>query len=88
MNTLNRDPRPASASERAGGAADERALGLIGTFGADAQLHIRFTPRVDLSLGGGVTKSGLLLKDERIAGAAKFPAAWRWMAGAALGFVF
>lgn len=50
--------------------------------------HIRFTPRVDLSVGGGVTKSGLLLKDERIAGAAKFPAAWRWMAGAALGFVF
>lgn len=35
-----------------------------------------------------MTKSGLLLKDERIAGAAKFPAAWRWMAGAALGFVF
>lgn len=74
--------------ERDGGGADERAFGLVGTFGADAQLHIRFTPRVDLRLGGGVTKSGLLLKDEVIAGAAKFPAAWRWMAGGALGFVF
>lgn len=74
--------------ERSGGGEDERAFGLVGTFGADAQLHIRFTPRVDLSLFGGVTKSGFLLKDEVIAGAAKFPAAWRWMAGGALGFVF
>ncbi len=74
--------------ERQGGGAEERALGLIGTFGADAQLHLRFTPRVDLRLGGGVTKSGLLLKDEVIAGAARFPAAWRWVAGGALGFIF
>jgi hypothetical protein len=74
--------------EREGGGADKRAYGLIGTFGADLQLHIRFTPRVDLRLGGGVTKSGLVLKDDVIAGAAKFPAAWRWMAGGALGFIF
>ncbi|HEY0134081.1 MAG TPA: CHAT domain-containing protein, partial [Nannocystis sp.] len=74
--------------EREGGGADERAFGLIGTFGADAQLHIRFTPRVDLRLGGGVTRSGLFMKDAVIAGAAKFPAAWRWMAGGAIGFLF
>lgn len=74
--------------ERDGGDADQRGFGAIGTFGADAQLHIRFTPRVDLRLGGGVTKSGLLLKDALVAGEAKFPAAWRWMAGGAIGFIF
>ena len=48
----------------------------------------KFVDRLDLRLGGGVTRSGLYMKDEVLAGAAKFPAAWRWMAGGALGFVF
>ncbi|MEZ4384959.1 MAG: CHAT domain-containing protein [Nannocystaceae bacterium] len=74
--------------ERESGDNDERALGLSGTFGADAQLHLRLTQRVDLRVGGGVTKSGFLLKDDVIGGAAKFPSAWRWMAGGALGIVF
>jgi CHAT domain-containing protein len=74
--------------ERAGGGADERAIGLTGTFGADAHLHVRFTPRIDMRLGGGVTKSGYLLKDEVIAGQAKFPSAWRWVVGGGLGFIF
>ena len=74
--------------EREGGGAEEKAIGLIGTFGADAQLHFRLTPRFDLRVGGGLTRSGLVLKDDVIAGAAKFPAAWRWMAGGAFGFIF
>ncbi|MEZ4451395.1 MAG: CHAT domain-containing protein [Nannocystaceae bacterium] len=66
----------------------DRAYGLSGTFGADAQLHLRFTPRVDLRLGGGVTRSGYWIDKSTLAGAAKFGSAWRWMAGGALGIVF
>lgn len=66
----------------------DRAIGLAGTIGADAQLHIRFTDRFDMKLGGGVTKSGYALSDDTIAGAAKFPGKLRWMAGGAFGFVF
>ena len=74
--------------DRADEDSSERAVGLAGTFGADAQLHLRLTPKVDLRLGGGVTKSGLLLSDRRIAGAAEFSRAWRWFAGAGLGVIF
>lgn len=74
--------------EQANESAKESAYGLSGTFGSDAALHLRLTPRVDLRLGGGVTKSRFLLSDERIAGAATFPRSWRWMAGGALGVVF
>ncbi|MEZ4426894.1 MAG: CHAT domain-containing tetratricopeptide repeat protein [Nannocystaceae bacterium] len=69
-------------------AESDGAFGLSGTFGADAQLHIRFTKRVDMRLGGGVTKSGYLLSNDTITGAAKFPGAWRWMVGGAFGFIF
>ncbi len=75
-------------SELIDGGNTERAIGLAGTFGGDAQLHIRFTDRMDMRLGGGITKSGYFLNDRTIAGAAKYPGAWRWMVGGAFGFIF
>ncbi|MGB1014073.1 MAG: CHAT domain-containing protein, partial [Nannocystaceae bacterium] len=69
-------------------AASDRAFGLAGTVGADLQFHIRLTDTFDLRLGGGATKSGYRLSDDTIAGSAKYPGAFRWMAGGALGVIF